>query len=156
MFERVNFMRYPTNSSQFLWRYLPYERLLDLLRSEELYFTHVPAFSDGLEGSLPNRSREQLVAWFKTQIKINDGSAREKINEYEEAQEDFYANCWHMNGFESYLMWKAYAERGYAVRTTYERVQAALIDSTVLSLVELWSTWILRERVQQSATPFTW
>jgi hypothetical protein len=49
----------------------------------------------------------------------------EKVREYEEAQKDFYANRWHMNDFESYLMWKAYAERGYAVRTTYERVQAA-------------------------------
>jgi hypothetical protein len=78
MFERVNFIRYPTNSSQFLWRYLPYKRLLDLLRSEELYLAHVPAFSDGLEGSLTNPSREQLVAWFKTRIKINDGSARKK------------------------------------------------------------------------------
>jgi hypothetical protein len=71
MFERLKVMRYPTKSSQFLWRYLPYERLLDLLRSEELYFAHVPAFSDGLEGSLTNRTRERLVTWFKTQIKIN-------------------------------------------------------------------------------------
>jgi hypothetical protein len=125
MYERVKVLRYPTNNSQFLWRYLPYERLLDLLRSEELYFTHVPAFSDGLEGSLTNRTRERLVTWFKMRLKINDDSAREQVRKYEEAQEDFYANCWHMNDFESYLMWKAYAERGFAVRTTYERVQAA-------------------------------
>ena len=30
-----------------------------------------------------------------------------------------------MNDFESDLMWKAYAERGFAVRTSYNRVQAA-------------------------------
>ena len=134
-------MCYPTNSSQFLWRYLPYERLLDLLRSEELYFTHVPAFSDGLEGSLTNQSREQLVAWFKTQIKINDGSAREKVREYEEAQEHFYANCWHMNDFESYLM---RGRRTLNVDTRYGRLTSEfklhLTHSTALSLVELWST----------------
>ena len=125
MFDRGNFLRYPTNSRQCLWRYLPYERLLDLLRSEELYFTHVPAFSDGLEGSLTDRTRERLFSWFKMRIKLNDASAREQVRKYEEDQEDFYASCWHMNDFESYLMWKAYAERGFAIRTTYERVQAA-------------------------------
>lgn len=30
-----------------------------------------------------------------------------------------------MNDTESYLMWKAYADRGYALRTTFERVQAS-------------------------------
>jgi hypothetical protein len=62
---------------------------------------------------------------FKTRIRVGDASARELVRRYEEAQEDFYANCWHMNDFESYLMWKAYADRGVALRTTYERVQGA-------------------------------
>ena len=124
MFEKQTVLRYPTKSMS-LWRYVPYERLIDLLRSEELYFTHLPAFSDGLEGSLTNRTRERLVSWFKTRIRVDEASARELVRKYEEAQEDFYANCWHMNDFESYLMWKAYAERGFALRTTYERVQAA-------------------------------
>ena len=30
-----------------------------------------------------------------------------------------------MNSTESYLMWKVYADRGFAVRTTFERVQAS-------------------------------
>jgi hypothetical protein len=125
MFEKQTVLRYPTKSTQSLWRYVPYERLLDLLRSEELYFTHLPAFSDGLEGLLTNRTRERLISWFKRRMRVDDASARELVRKYEEAQEDFYANCWHMNDFESYLMWKAYADRGVALRTTYERVQAA-------------------------------
>jgi hypothetical protein len=39
--------------------------------------------------------------------------------------EKFFVNCWHMNDAESYLMWKAYADRGYAIQTTFERVQAS-------------------------------
>ena len=125
MFEQQSDLRYPTEDMQALWRYVTSERLLDLLTSEELYFTHVLAFSDGLEGSLTNRTRDRLLTWFKTQIKVDEAVAQELVRRYEEAQENFYVSCWHMNDFESYLMWKAYAERGFAVRTSYNRVQAA-------------------------------
>lgn len=125
MFERHKALSYPANSRQSLWRYFPYERLRDLLESEELFFTHVPAFSDGLEGSLTNRTREHLASWFKSQNQSNDSIAWEEVKKYEEAQQEFYASCWHMNDAESYLMWKAYAERGFAVKTTYERIQAS-------------------------------
>jgi hypothetical protein len=147
MFERHKAMKYPANSRQALWRYFPYERLLDLLTSEELFFTHVPAFSDGLEGSLTMRTRENLAHWFKEQNQSNDAVAWAEAQKYEEAQQEFFASCWHMNDFESYLMWKAYADRGYAVKTTYERIQASFenfegaITGSVVDYVDF-----LRER----------
>lgn len=125
MFERHKALRYPANSRQQLWRYFPYDRLLDLLQSEELFFTHLPAFSDGLEGSLTLRTRAHLASWFRAQNNSNETSAWEEVKKYEENQAEFFASCWHMNESESYLMWKAYAERGIAVRTTFERVQAS-------------------------------
>lgn len=125
MYERHKALRYPADSRQPLWRYFPFERLLDLLQSEELFFTHLPAFSDGLEGSLTHRTREHLANWFKAQNNSNESSAWEEVKKYEENQAEFYASCWHMNECESYLMWKVYAERGIAVRTTFERVQAS-------------------------------
>lgn len=125
MFERHRALRYPAESRQPLWRYFPYDRLLDLLQSEELFFTHLPAFSDGLEGSLTHRTREHLASWFRAQNHSDEISAWEEVKKYEENQAEFFASCWHMNKSESYLMWKAYAERGIAVRTTFERVQAS-------------------------------
>ena len=126
MFEQQSVLRYPTEDTQALWRYVTSERLLDLLTSEELYLTHVLAFSDGLEGSLTNRTRDRLLTWFKTQIKVDEASAQELVRRYKEAQEDFYVSCWHMNDVESYLMWKAYAERGFALRTTYKRSSSCI------------------------------
>lgn len=124
MYESSAALKRPSNSRQLLWRYLSSERLIDLLRTEELFFTHVPAFVDGLEGSLTVRSREHLLRWFIRQGSSPE-SAREEVRLYEAHSSAFYANCWHMNDCESYLMWKAYADRGYAIRTTFERVQAA-------------------------------
>ena len=114
----------PSNSRQPLWRYMTLERLVDLLETGQLFFTHVPAFADGLEGALTTRSREHLFRWFVARGSKPDVAHRE-VQQYETHHSAFYANCWHMNDFESYLMWKAYADRGYAIRTTFERVQAS-------------------------------
>lgn len=124
MYELSLILTPPSNSRQLLWRYMTLERLVDLLETQELFFTHAPKFDDGLEGLLTKRTREHLFNWF-----ISQGSsfeiAKKEIEEYEANHEAFYANCWHMNDFESYLMWKAYADRGYAIRTTFERIQSS-------------------------------
>lgn len=124
MFRSTDALTRPSNSRQLLWRYMTLERLVDLLETGELFFTHVPAFADGLEGSLTARSREHLFRWFSGRGSTPD-IARAEVQQYETHHTAFYANCWHMNDFESYLMWKAYADRGYAIRTTFERVQAS-------------------------------
>lgn len=124
MYESTSVLSEPANSRQPLWRYFPYERLRDLLISEELFFTHLPIFSDGLEGSLTLRTRIRLTGWF-TGKGSSVSVARLEVAAYEKHQEQFYASCWHMNRRESYLMWKAYADRGFAVQTTFERVRAS-------------------------------
>jgi hypothetical protein len=47
------------------------------------------------------------------------------VSDYERHRDAFFVNCWHVNDAESYLMWRAYADRGFAVRTNFERLAAA-------------------------------
>ena len=121
MYETTSSLKKPDNSLQKIWRYFPYDRLKDLLLTEELFFTHLPGFSDGLEGLLTVRARDHLFNWFIARDS-DFSTATQELTAYEKLQEQFYANCWHMNDSESYLMWKAYAERGFAIRTTFERI----------------------------------
>jgi len=121
MYESSQILTTPTNS-QMLWRYMSLDRLIDLLESKELFFTHLPAFEDKLEGTLTKCSRNNLSDFYRNQG-CSPENAKEDVKLYETHHEAFYANCWHMNDVESYLMWKAYADRGYAIRTTFERVQ---------------------------------
>jgi hypothetical protein len=130
MFERHKALRYPIDSRQSLWRYLSNERLIDLLKTEELFFTHLPVFSDEFEGSLTVRTRENLAAWFQAQNQCDDITAWEEVKKYEKNQSEFFASCWHMNQNESYLMWKAYGDKGIAIRTNFERVQASFEEFT--------------------------
>lgn len=124
MYETYQALTKPRNSRQSLWRYFSYERLRDLLISEELFFAHLPSFSDGREGSLTARTRQHLFNWF-----VNHGSeptkAMREVAEYEKCHAQFYVSCWHMNNGESYLMWKAYADSGFAVQTNFGRVQTS-------------------------------
>lgn len=126
MFSPSSSLRRPSNSRQPLWRYLSGERLLDLLRSEELFFAYLPILEDQHEGALTRRSFEHMVNWFQHHNRSSGQQAIEEAVKYQSHREDFCVNCWHMNSHESYLMWKAYASRGYAVRTTFERIQASL------------------------------
>lgn len=129
MYETYQALTKPRNSRQSLWRYFPYDRLRDLLISEELFFTHLPRFSDGREGLLTTRTRQHLFDWY-----VNQGSeatmAWREVDEYEKLHAQFYVSCWHMNHRESYLMWRAYADSGFAVQTTFERVQASFDNFT--------------------------
>ena len=110
------------HSLQPLWRYFKYEHLMDLLDSEELFFAHLHGLSDGLEGSLTERTRDRLFKW--SYGRYNDATlARQEVEYYENHRNAFFVNCWHMNDAESYLMWKVYGDRGFAIRTTFERVQ---------------------------------
>lgn len=127
MYEQHVKLRRPENSRQWLWRYMPLRWILDLLSTGEIFFTNLSKFSDGLEGALTDRTREHLATWFRNHNKSDWKSAYEQVNEYQKWQHEFFANCWHMNHHESYLMWKAYAGTGYAyaIQSNFERVQAA-------------------------------
>jgi hypothetical protein len=105
------------------------ERLEDLLTTHELFFAHLPTLEDSHEGALTERTREHLATWFQLHDQLPRERAYEQVDDYLKAQSLFYVNCWHMNDHESYLMWRAYGGRGFAVVTTFERLQAALDDS---------------------------
>ena len=100
-----------------------------MLQSEELFFVHLPILEDKHEGALTRRSFEHMVNWFQHHNRSSAQQAYEEAVKYQSHREDFCVNCWHMNSHESYLMWKAYASRGFAVRTTFERLQASLDPS---------------------------
>jgi hypothetical protein len=114
------------SSLQPLWRYVSAERLEDLLSTGELFFVNLPVLEDAYEGALTARSREYLARWFERHGGCTGIQAEAEVVEYEKGQTTFYVNCWHMRQHESYLMWKAYAHRGYAIETSFERLTASL------------------------------
>lgn len=125
MYKRIRILTQPANSLQPLWRYLSRDKLLQVVRDRQLWFSHLPALTDGLEGTLTKRTHERLMQHFLAQGQSLE-TAGDQVRNYEQHRTDFFVNCWHMNRGESYLMWRAYSDRGFAIQTTFERLQLAL------------------------------
>jgi hypothetical protein len=97
---------------------------LELIESGELFFAHLPTLSDGLEGRLTERTRDRLFQYLLGVYGGNTKPAAASLQDYEDGRDKFFVNCWHMNDYESYLMWKVYGDaKGIAVQTTVERMQ---------------------------------
>lgn len=133
--------RHPPSSLQPVWRYFTERHLIDLISTGEMFFAHLPTLSDGLEGSLTARTRDRLFQWLYAQYR-DAALANADVDTYEMHREAFYVNCWHLNDAESYLMWKVYGDRGFAVETTIERLQGAFdstteeVEGTVVNYVD--------------------
>ena len=126
MFRKHDVHKVP-HGQQRIWRYLAADRLRDLLDTSEIYFTNLSVFSDGLEGLLTRRTRDYLYRWYRQQGDSHE-KALEEVRLYERLHSTYFASCWHMNDHESYLMWRSYADRGFAVSSTWERAAAAFDD----------------------------
>jgi hypothetical protein len=133
--------RHPARSLQPVWRFVKERHLIDLVSKGEMFFTHLPRLSDGLEGSLTARTRARLFRWLYAQCG-DAAKANADVDDYEKHREGFYVNCWHLNDTESYLMWKVYADRGFAIETTIERLQGAFgstsetVEGTVVNYLD--------------------
>lgn len=123
MYEVSKTLKRPDDSRQPCWRYVDSWKLRSVLETDHLFVSHLPTLEDSYEGRLTERSREGLARWFQKQNDSTQTAAYEQVGLHEQHIKDFYINCRHMNRHESFLMWKAYSNRGFAIRTTYERLQ---------------------------------
>jgi hypothetical protein len=133
LFDVHSLHKKPKDSRQKMWRYLKLERLIQLIEKEEIFFTHLPKMNDKWEGLLTKRTREALYNWELNRYKGNVAAATGAMRQQDENREHFYLSCWHMNDFESYLMWKAYGDKGCAIQTTFERISCSF-DNTPASV----------------------
>jgi hypothetical protein len=128
MYQRHGLATEPENTRQRLWRYMEYDKLLDLLKTSELYFRSVIMLDDKWEGMLTARTKESLYKYNLSRFK-NPSDAIDATNAMEAYQGDFYVNCWHMNDHESYLMWRSYGTKGCAIQTNFERIIESISEN---------------------------
>jgi hypothetical protein len=124
MYKNHSSLIQPKNTLQRLWRYLTINRLTQIIDDDALFFPHISMFSDLWEGLLSEKTKNKL---FNSEYKkYKDAkTARLSVDDYEKHKESFFINCWHMNNYESYLMWKVYANKECAIQTNYERLVAS-------------------------------
>lgn len=127
MYKRHARLNQPENSLQKMWRYLTFERLMQIINDSALCFSHISEFDDLWEGLLTTKTEEKLFKIEYNKYK-NAKTANSSVKHYREHKDLFFVNCWHMNDNESYLMWRVYANKECAIQTNYERLTASFGD----------------------------
>ena len=104
------------NESLTIWRYLDFEKFMDLIIRNKLFLTRADKFKDPYEGVLKLRD-EVDYELHKLQLETK------KFN---------FLNCWHINENQSDAMWKCFLKtnNGLAIKTTIKKLKKS-IDNTV-------------------------
>ena len=141
-----------------IWRYINLPKFLDLIQSKTLFFTRADIIRkmDKYEGSIftkkhlefhdylknnpeeiitiaPNFTRKSKEL-LETDIILNNHNERIFIKQN-------FINCWHMNEFENFAMWKIYSENfGVCIQSTYKDLSNCFVD-------EIWNPYNEKRRV---------
>ena len=106
--------------NDFLWRYMSFEKFVNLLGTKSLFFTRADKFDDPFEGFTPPSVTEHYKR------AIGD------IDTLEKFQENWHkytlCSCWHHAAEESMAMWEKYHmhNSGIAIKTTFDAFKNCL------------------------------
>ncbi len=105
------------DDTDFLWRYMSFEKFVSLLDKESLFFTRADKFDDPLEGFTPSSVKEHY------KLTIGEIATLEKLRE--RWRKYVFCSCWHHTGDveeDSMAMWDKYHmhNSGIVIKTTVD------------------------------------
>ena len=105
---------------------------LDLLASNELFFTNAKKMTDKHEGVIPKRNEKYILKQLKSEG-LNDEEAKyesqKRLHQTNSLRALTLLNCWTINQHESYALWEIYlggAKSGVAIKTTVSKLERAI------------------------------
>lgn len=124
----------PPENDDILWRFMDFEKFVNILTSDSLFFTRADKFEDPYEGYKP-KSIKDIQKEAANQVKnittsevseIFDGDSQAKF--LENWCRYVMCNCWYNSKEESIAMWKIYSARnsGIAIKTTVGNLKESL------------------------------
>jgi hypothetical protein len=130
----------PIEPDTVLWRYMSFEKFLDLLEKNALFFCRADKFSDPFEGTIPKREFEFRKKRHIIDAENSGDSKRIEIGcSNESGTQSLHksfrigttVNCWHINNYESNTMWQAYVKNneGVAIQSSPHHINLALTNT---------------------------
>lgn len=133
MIKKSDFLTVPHGNTT-IWRYMGLDKFIDLLIHKQLFFTNVSRMTDKYEGSIPRRTLDKKRKHLK-QDYYNTQDLNNELNIYQNYNNGMpeltLLNCWSINRYESYALWKIYldgSKTGVAIKTTVSKLKKALED----------------------------
>lgn len=136
-------------SDTVIWRYIDMVKFMSMLESSSLFFPSLGEMEDKFEGSFSSASKKSLERYLlldkhKTLdfSSISAGQRQEIQSIADEfysnwetfAKENYLANCWISEEFESYLLWKCYSNINFGIclKTTVGDFERSLTSDRVV------------------------
>lgn len=150
----------PGNNNVKIWRYLTLPKFIDLLQSSMLFFTRADYLRTGDNSEAAYLTNVSLNVIDKVNelsnkniivshphipnLTINDIAKQDlqmNIHNEQVAMKEHFINCWHINDFESFAMWKIYSESfGVCIQSTFHDLYSCFDD-------EEWSFYNKRKKI---------
>jgi len=110
------------NDSDYLWRYMSFEKFVSLLETKSLYFTRSDKFDDPFEGFTPPLIKQDY------ERTVRDSNLLQEFQKH--WRKYTLCNCWHQAPEDSMAMWDKYhmQNSGIAIKTTFGDFKACLGD----------------------------
>jgi hypothetical protein len=141
----VNYNDVPGNFHDPIWRYLDLARLLHLLQIRGLFLPKLRLLPDLYEGSMTSATAHYLRSTNRIPLRVYPLDGPERTVESAEleligrlaksARDTLCVSCWHENTHESDAMWRLYADRGFALVSTFKRLTESLGSSPDVTVI---------------------
>lgn len=125
---------------EYLYKYMSFEKFIDLIENKRLYLTHLPLQDDVYEGVAANKFIEYLDNKSEQECKNNNIS--EEYNKVDKETNDSiikkmknsrYAQSWTNNTLESDAMWRIYSINKSGVRI---KISKEIIKKSILKTMQ--------------------
>ncbi|MGI0046476.1 MAG: hypothetical protein ACREBB_04725 [Nitrosotalea sp.] len=102
---------------------MDFAKYVDMLSTNSLYFSRFNKLEDPYEGKLTEFDREMeekgmeylKSKWGEKWSEISGDATPERREFLEKLRIDSVVNCWHMNEYESAMMWKLYSDGNFGI-----------------------------------------
>lgn len=143
-----NYKKTEINDDMIIWRYMPLNFFIDLLKKKALYLRRVDLFRklDPYEGkrsqfhtAVEQEIKDMIVNINKTNgidMRILKRISKFIFYMFDTEARCSYVNCWHINEFESLAMWELYAKKypSVAIKTTIGKLRQSLKNCETLKI----------------------
>lgn len=121
------------NDSSLIWRYISFDKFVNMLSTRKLFFSRLDNFPDQLEGTMPIKNKASIAVGIN-KLPFTSHSEAILFSEREEKIVNSYrgftlANCWSKNDAESLALWRIYldgAKYGIAIQTNYGKLKKSI------------------------------
>ncbi|MGY6743539.1 MAG: hypothetical protein ACXIUQ_12450 [Cecembia sp.] len=115
-----------------IWRYMSFEKFLDVCISQTLFFSNASTMEDKYEVQIPPKSimllEKDLISKGKSKEEV-ELLIKKNLNITKALKRSTYINCWSLNKAESYALWKIFlggVSNGIAIKSTISKFEQSL------------------------------